>query len=216
MKTINLIPALLLALASFVNLHAQENQPTFEDFLCQFPTATLPYTFSAQSLQAQLESRAASKTAPMDWAYYQFLPELEQSAAFSSMPVHPEPVVAFETEQYHAVVYNLVRGLARGKRTYSVSVFTKDGQYVGTHFIAGVNPEMLTAVTIDQALNANVLQYKVEWANNYRENGHIGNKITGLELAEVGKFSLATAGTPDQILWANCVELNNSKLAESK
>lgn len=216
MKNIKLIPALLLALASFFTLNAQEITPTFQEFLAQFPKAELPYTFSAQTLQTQLETRPAVKAARMDWDFYQFLPELERSAAFSSMPVHPEPVAAFETEKYHAVVYNLARGLARGNKTYSITVFTKDGAYIGTHFVAGVNPEVLTAVTIDESLVANVIEYKVSWAKDYRDNGHIGNAVTGLTLVETGKFALATAGDPDQIQWSNRMASTSNILAEMK
>ena len=216
MKNIKLIPALLLALASFVTLNAQETKPTFQQFLAQFPKAELPYTFSAQTLQTQLETRPATKAARMDWDFYQFLPELERSAAFSSMPVHPEPVAAFETEKYHAVVYNLARGLARGNKTYSITVFTKEGEYVGTHFVAGVTPDVLTAVTIDQSLIANVIEYKISWAKDYRDNGRIGNAVTGLTLVETGKFALATPGNPDQIQWSNRMATNNSTLAEMK
>jgi hypothetical protein len=216
MKNIKLIPALLLALASFVSLNAQETAPTFQEFLAQFPKAELPYAFTAASLQTQLESRPANKAARLDWNFYQFLPELERSAEFSSMPVHPEPVAAFETEKYHAVVYNLARGLARGNKSYSITVFGKDGAYVGTHFIAGVNADALTAVTIDQALNANVIEYKVSWAKNYRDNGPIDNAVTGLTLVETGKFELATAGNPDQIQWANRAVINSNNLAEMK
>jgi hypothetical protein len=217
MKNIKLIPALLLALASIVSLNAQDTTPTFQDFLAQFPKAELPYTFSAQTLQTQLVTRPAVKAARMDWDFYQFLPELERSAAFSSMPVHPEPVAAFETEKFHAVVYNLARGLARGNKTYSITVFTKDGQYVGTHFVAGVNPDVLTAVTIDQSLVASVNEYKVSWEKNYRDNGHINNAVTALTLIETGKFELTTGGNPDQIQWSNrTAASNNINLVEMK
>jgi hypothetical protein len=216
MKHIKLIPALLLALASFVSLNAQDTQASFQDFLSQFPKAELPYTFSAQTLQTQLETRPAVKAERLDWNFYQFLPELERSAEFSSMPVHPEPLVAFETAQYHAVVYNLARGLARSNKSYSITVFTKEGAYVGTHFIAGVTAESLTAATIDEALNANVIEYKVNWAKNYRDNGYINNNVIGLTMIETGKFQLASSGNPDQIQWATCSNVHNAPLAEMK
>jgi hypothetical protein len=214
MKNFFLISVIFLGLVSAVN--AQENTPSFQDFLAQFPKASLPYTFSAQSLQAQIETRPVAKAAPLNWDFYNFLPELERSAAFSSMPVHPQPVAALETENYHAVIYNLARGLARGNKTYSISVFTKEGNYIGTHFVAGVNPEMLTAVTIDESLVANVTEYKISWAKDYRENGHIGNNITGLNFVEAGSFGLASAGNPDQIQWATCSVLSEMHLAKLK
>lgn len=203
MKNLKLIPALLLALASFVTLNAQDATPTFQDFLAQFPKASLPYTFNAQDLQGQLETRPAAKVARLGWEYYQFLPELERSASFSNMPVCPEPVASFETKEYTAVLYNIARGFSRGTKTYSISVFTKAGEYLGTHFVAGVNPETMTVATINETLSASVNQYKVNWENNYRENGYIGNKVTGLTLVETATLELTTAGNPDQIEWAS-------------
>lgn len=203
MKNSKLIPALLLALASFVTLNAQDATPTFQDFLAQFPKASLPYTFSAQDLQGQLETRPAAKVARLGWEYYQFLPELERSASYSNMPVCPEPVASFETEEYTAVLYNIARGFSRGTKTYSISVFSKAGEYLGTHFVAGVNPETMTVATINESLRANVNEYKVNWENNYRENGHIGNKVTGLTLVETATVELTAAGNPDQIEWTS-------------
>lgn len=216
MKNIKLIPALLLALASIINLNAQDSKPTFQDFLAQFPKAELPYTFSAENLQAQLEARANNNVARLDWDYYEFLPELERSAAFSSMPVHPEPVAAFETENYSAVVYNLARGLARGKKTYSITVFTNVGEYIGTHFIAGINPERLTSASIDENLKATVVEYSISWKQNYRDNGPIGNVITGVTMIENTEFELTTAGNPDQIEWPSHTAVINTNLVETK
>lgn len=203
MKNLKLIPALLLALASFVTLNAQDATPTFQGFLAQFPKATLPYTFNAEDLQGQLETRPAVKAPKLSFEFYEFLPELERSASFSNMPVCPEPVASFETKEYTAVLYNIARGFNRGNKTYSISVFSKDGQYLGTHFVAGVNPETLTVATINETLIASVNEYKVTWENNYRENGHIGNKVTGLTLVESAILELTTAGNPDQIEWTS-------------
>lgn len=217
MKNTKLIPALLLALASIINLNAQEARPSFESFVAQFPSATLPFSINAQDLQNQLESRSASKTARLGWEYYDYLPELERSAAYSSMPVHPQPIAAFHTEKYTAVLYNLARGLARGNRSYSISVYTNDGHYVGTHFIAGVSPDSLTAVTIDEELNADVHEYKIAWALDYRENGPIGNQISSVNLTGTGKFTLLTAGNPDQLVLSNMTASNSSaSFAEMK
>jgi len=216
MKKVTLIPALLLALASIVTLNAQDTTPTFQDFLAQFPKASLPYTFEAAELQNQLEARPATKPARLGWEYYQFLPELERSASFSNMPVCPEPVASFETAEYTAVLYNIARGFSRGTKTYSVSVFTKDGNYVGTHFVAGVNPETLTVATIQESLSAQVNEYKVNWENNYRANGRIGNKVTGLTLVETATIELANAGNPDQIMWTSLSMDASSDLAKIK
>jgi len=214
MKNSKLIPALVLAIASFVTLNAQD--VTFQDFLAQFPKASLPYTFNAEEMKGQLETRQASKAARLDWSFYHFLPELERSAAHSNMPVCPEPVAAFETNEYTAVLYNIARGFSRGNKTYSITVFTKQGEYVGTHFVAGVNPETMTVATISETLSASVNEYKVNWANDYRANGHIGNKVTDLSLVDTATLELTTAGNPDRIEWANLGNNTSSDLAKIK
>ncbi|MBL7826221.1 MAG: hypothetical protein JNJ57_06280 [Saprospiraceae bacterium] len=216
MKYSKLIPALFLAIASFVTLNGQNATPSFQEFIAQFPKASLPYSFQAQDLQTQIETRPANKANRLSWEFYQYLPELERSAAYSNMPVVPEPVAVFETKEYTAVLYNLARGLARGNKSYSITVYTNKGEYIGTHFVAGVNPEGLTSVTIDATLSAEVQEYKLTWANDYRQNGPIGNKVTGLTLVETGKFFLATEGNPDQLIWASINAGSTANLAKMK
>jgi hypothetical protein len=191
-----------LAIASLFSLNLNAQTPTFQDFLKQFPTATLPYTFKAEDLQGQIETRPIVKVKRLSWEYFQFLPELEHSAQFSSMPVSPEPVASFETKYYYAVVYNIARGLSRGTKTYSISVFNKEGKYIGTHFIAGVNPNTMTVATIDEQLTASVQAYKVNWALNYRDNGPQGNKVVSLDMENEQMMMLTIPGNPDQIEWS--------------
>jgi hypothetical protein len=204
MKKTTAIPAILLTLASLFAFNATaQDAPTFQDFLAQFPAANLPYNFSADELQSQLQNRTAAKAARLDWEYYEFLPELERSAQFSSMPVHPEPVAKFETETNIAVLYNIARGLSRGTKTYSITIFDKQGNYIGTHFVAGVNPKTLTVATINENLSADVKEYKVNWANDFCTTGAQGNQVTGLELQESQTLELVAPGNPDQVEWAN-------------
>ena len=205
MKNTTAIPTILLVLASLfaINAKAQDTK-TFQDFLAQFPAATLPYNFSTEELQGQLQNYTAEKAKRLGWEYYEFLPELERSAQFSSMPVYPEPVAKFETENNIAVLYNIARGLSRGTKTYSITIFDKQGNYIGTHFVAGVNPNTLTVATIAENLNADVKEYKVNWANDYRTFGANDNEITGLQLTESQTLDLITSGNPDQIEWTNC------------
>lgn len=204
MKNTTAIPTILLVLASLfaINVKAQDTA-TFQDFLAQFPAATLPYNFSTEELQGQLQTRTAAKAKRLGWEYYQFLPELERSAQFSSMPVYPEPVAKFETENNIAVVYNIARGLSRGTKTYSITIFDKEGNYIGTHFVAGVNPNTLTVATIAENLNADVKEYKINWANDFRTFGAQDNQVTSLELTEAQTLDLVTSGNPDQIEWSN-------------
>ncbi len=220
MKKTTAIPTILLTIASIFAFNANaQDAPTFQDFLAQFPAATLPYNFSAQELQGQLENRTAAKAKRMDWGFYQFLPELERSAQFSSMAVHPEPVAKFETENNIAVLYNIARGLNRGTKTYTISVFDKKGNYIGSHFVAGVNPNTLTVATIDENLNADVKEYKINWASDFREVGLQGNQVTGLTLTDIQTLELTTPGNPDQIEWtsrATPQQDSSANLAKSK
>ena len=204
MKKTTAIPTILIALASLFAFKATaQNAPSFQDFLAQFPTATLPYTFNTQDLQGQLETRTAAKAKRLGWEFYQFLPELERSAQFSSMPVYPEPVAKFETENNIAVLYNIARGLSRGTKTYSITIFDKQGNYIGTHFVAGANPNSITVATIAENLNADVKEYKVNWANDFRTFGAKDNQVINLELTESQTLDLVAPGNPDQVEWTS-------------
>ncbi len=170
-----------------MNLNGQT--PSFQDFLAQFPTASLPYSLDAQSLQAKITGAAAMEKAKhMGWEYYEFLPELERSAEFSGMPVHPEPVAKFENNEYYAVLYNIARGFSKGAKTYSISLFDKQGAYISTHFVAGVNANEVTAVMIDAQMNATVSLFKA-------------NAGTALVQRATQSFDLFLEGNPDQVEW---------------
>lgn len=204
MKKTTAIPTILLALVSLFAINAKaQDTTTFQDFLAQFPTATLPYTFSTEELQSQLQTRTVAKAKRLGWEFYQFLPELERSAQFSSMPVYPEPVAKFETENNVAVLYNIARGLSRGTKTYSITIFDKKGNYIGTHFVAGVNPNTLTVATIAENLNADVKEYKVNWANDFNTFGVKDNQVINLELTASQTLDLVAPGNPDQVEWTS-------------
>ncbi len=202
MKKSILIPALTLVFASFFAMNLNGQTPSFQDFLAQFPTASLPYTLDAQNLQAKITGTAATEKAKrMSWEYYEFLPELERSAEFSGMPVHPEPVAKFENDQYFAVLYNLARGFSKGSKTYSISLFDKQGAYVSTHFVAGANANEITAVMIDAEMKATVSLFRLNEVGQPTQQG-------------VQSFDLFTEGNPDQLEWTAApaleVEMTNA------
>lgn len=215
MKLTTAIPTILIALVSLfaINVNAQDNT-TFQEFLAQFPAASLPYNFSTEELQSQLQNRTAAKAKRLGWEFYQFLPELERSAQFSSMPVYPEPVAKFETEENIAVLYNIARGLSRGTKTYSISIFDKQGNYIGTHFVAGVNPNALTVATIAENLNADVKEYKLNWANDFSTFGAQDNQVLNIELTESTTLDLVAPGNPDQIEWTNTMNVQQDTTAD--
>jgi hypothetical protein len=172
--------------------------PDFRQFLNQFPKASLPYNLGCEALTAQIEKTGVpGKTARLSWKYFDFLPELERSAQFSSMPVQPEPVASFETKKYYAVLYNIARGNSRNSKTYTISVYDKRGNYIGSHFIAGVNKNNLTAATIDATLNVEVHAFQIQWSE--KQSG--ATQITDLRKTDSTRFALNTEGNPDQIEW---------------
>ncbi|HMX41051.1 MAG TPA: hypothetical protein PKD78_12010 [Saprospiraceae bacterium] len=205
MKNIILIPALLLAFVSgfSTNATAQDSDSAdFAQFLAQFPQASLPYTFTADELKAQVESNTATKTKRLGWQYYQFLPELERSAEYSNMPVYPEPVAAFETQDYYAVLYNIARGTGKGAKTYTLSLFDRAGNHIATNFVAGADTKTLTTSTINTELKADVQEYKVIWTLDLLENGREGNSIKALETKAQQVIDLTLPGNPDLIEWS--------------
>lgn len=201
MRNLKVTTALLLMLLSVRSLLAQE--PTFQEFLQQFPKATLPYSFDTAALKDQIETGVPVKVKRLDWSYYQFLPELERSAQFSSKPVHPEPVAVFETDDFYAVLYNIARGLTRGTKTYSITIFDKNGAYVGTHFIAGVDKQHLTTATIDEQLNARIEGFNISWERPSRYDEAPSPKISDLEPSNIEVLELTAPGNPDPVEWTS-------------
>ena len=225
MKSIFLIPVFLLVCLvpmnanNSMNNNGNPDEPTFQDFLAQFPKAGLPYTFSADDLQAQMEKRAtAPKAKRLAWEYYQFLPMLEESARYSRMPVYPEPVAAFETRENYAVLYNTGRGFTKNFKSYHIAVFDKQGNHLATHFVAGVNITTLTASTIDETLHAKVQAYQVNWAKDVQENGTEGNAIISLTPAGKQSVNLTVGNAVEQLSWAYkpVSSLSASAVADTK
>ncbi len=210
MKSIFLIPVFFVAFISLtagqtnnMNASAASAEPTFQDFLAQFPKAELPYSFDAESLQSQLENRAAApKAKRLAWEYYEFLPMLEESARFSRMPVYPEPVAAFETATNYAVLYNTGRAFTKNFKSYHIAVFDKAGNHLATHFVAGVNPGTLTVATIETDLTASIQAFQINWAKDYQQNGAEGNSINSMTPAGRQIMTLTSGGMVEQVNWA--------------
>ena len=197
MKNAVVIPVLF-----FFNLFILNGQtPTFADFKAQFAPASLPFSMTADDLNAQLENRAA-KAKRLSWEYFQFLPTLEESARFSRMPVYPEPVASFETPEYYAVLYNTGRGLTKNFKSYHIAIFDKQGNHIATHFVAGVNTTTLTSATIDETLHAKVQAFEINWSKDLQANGLDGNSILNLTPAGRQSFELTSGGMVEQVNWS--------------
>lgn len=200
-KTIISLAALLAATALlFSSFSRKTTQPvvlggaTFEDFLKQFPARTLPYALDEKTLQARLELEIVRQTDPenyvaptrqrLSWEYYKFLPYLKESSMFSRNPITAEPVAAFKTDQYHAVIYVTGRGFSRNYGEYFVTVFNHKGKHIATNAIGSVYPTTLISFDLDKNLWVTTKTWQVNWENNYDEHGLEGNKITSLALLE--------------------------------
>lgn len=166
-----------------LSLNAQA--PSFESFAGQFKKAALPFSICQEDMQSR------NKAERLSWEYYQFLPELERSAQFHNMPVHPEPVAVLETENNYAFVCNLARGLGKNK-SYCVVVYDRFGNYIATNFVAGSTATTLTTVTIDTELMAHVEQL---------------DRATMLQGSQV--IDLTAPGNPDQLDWSG-IEMNGT------
>ena len=184
--------AVVISVLFFFNLFAVSAQtPTFADFKAQFAPASLPFSMSADELNTQLENRTA-KAKRLAWEFYQFLPELERSAQYSSMVVYPEPVAVFETENNYAFLYNIARGLGKSSKSYAITVFDRYGNYIATNFVAGIDKNTVTTVSIDETLLASVKQL---------------DRVSMLKGTQV--LDLTAPGNPDQLEWSG-IEVTNT------
>lgn len=205
---------IIIITALFFTIAANAQSVTFENFLQQFPKATLPFTLGEQDLRGQLESRASnqpvSKAKRLGWEYYDFLPTLEEDARENRMPVYPEPIASLETEKYYAVIYNTGRNFARQYKTYNVAVFDKEGNFVSSRCIAGVNPTALAAATIDENLQVTIKEYSVNWEKDYSTNGIEGNTIINLTPTSVRTVNATAATKADNEDWKNQPEVKET------
>lgn len=149
----SILTALFLSFLGFTQILPAQDGPSFHQFLDQFPSAQLPYCVNG------LPKAPEQQAAILDWEFYAFLPELEQTAAYHNMPVHPQPMAKFETENHVAVLYNLVRGAGNKGQAITISVFDKQGNYLSTHFLAGTADELVLVAVITPELEAEVLGF---------------------------------------------------------
>lgn len=163
-------------------------EPSFQDFLKQFPAQPLPYEISKDKLAKLLSDatktgeRTHSKGERLPYAYYQFLPSLNR---FSRMPEYAEPVARLETERKVAVIYNITHGYAQSWKNYQITVFDKEGNAISTNYLAGIGTEDITAALVTADLQAVQTPYQVIWKKDYQAYGIEGNKIETLVPREV-------------------------------
>jgi len=196
-KTIIFLAAALAATALFFSSFSKRaTQPlvvgdaTFQDFLKQFPSEKLPFALDEKMLQARLElevtrynnpdNYSAPKRQRLSWEYFKFLPDLREASRFSRNPLTAEPVAAFQTEQFHAVIYLAGRGFSRNYGTYHVSVFDKKGKHIATNVAGSVSPNTLGSFKLEKNLALISQSWQVNWEKDYGKHGMEDNKIVSL------------------------------------
>ncbi len=184
MKNVIIIIAAFFSLTFSNALCAQGTEASnFQSFLAQFPSTKLPYCIDAESLK-DMQNQADV----LDWDFYQYLPELERSAAYSNTPVYPQPIVKFETDQYFAVLYNVVRGIGKYGKTLNITVFDKNGNHIATNYVAGMNSNSLISANINAGLEAEVMEFMLDQETQEMKNH---GKVN---------LNLLVPGNPDEIV----------------
>jgi hypothetical protein len=166
---------------------------TFQEFIAQFPKASLPYTMTEQSLHAELAQGGSPMKSRLDVRYFDFLPTLADMASRDNTPVSAQPIAAFETETHFAVLFNTGRKFARQFKTYHLTVFDKQGNYVASRCIGGVNSTNMAAFDIDTDLLVTVRTYRLDWLKNVHTQGIQENTLVDTYPLPNRQFSAAAA-----------------------
>lgn len=176
-------------------------EPTFEEFLGQFPKKSLPYSLDEKSLKSKLEKFVDQVNHPrketyngqakrLEWPYYRFLPDLQNEASFSRLPVQAEALAMFAAGDKVAVVYSTSRSLHFGYATYYLSLFDEKGRQISSNVIGKVMPETILSANISKSLQAELKSWHIDWQKPYEDNGLDGNRITGLTFMESSRLDL--------------------------
>lgn len=193
--------AALLTAFSVKNVFLNDPEVTFEEFLQQFPQQKLPYALDENSIKVRLDQYVAQVNNPeanpgipqthrLDWKYYDFLPDLENEARFSRLPMQAEPVALFAVADRYAVLYSTSRSYRFGFATYHISVFDQKGHQISSNMVGKVMPESIVSATISADLQAELKTWRIDWKKSYEKNGIDGNKITGLTYVETTRVDL--------------------------
>lgn len=213
MKTNTLLPLVgLLAITAFLSgfsakkTAAPDPEITFQDFLAQFPAQRLPYTLDEKSLQNNLNAYVREINDQADnnetyhvnrlgWDYFKFLPELENQAMFSRLPLQVEPVAVFATANYVAVLYGTSRGSRFAYATYHITMLDPSGKFISTNMVGKVMPDAILSANIAADFQVTTQSWNIKWQKDYDKTGIQGNKIKGLALAGTASIDL-TQPTP--------------------
>jgi hypothetical protein len=184
MKKSSLIQTLIACFSLAFSIAANAQETSFQDFLNQFPKAALP--FSLQERDMLISTQHTTEPARLDWAFFEFLPELEASAQFSRMIVYPEPIARFESGNNHVVLYNLARGLHKNSKYFTLSVYDQHGTHLGTHYVGGIQGTRMHTFTIQENLKAVVRTFEGPGSNSQSAQPSIQSlRATGQQMIEL-------------------------------
>ncbi|MBK8193668.1 MAG: hypothetical protein IPK76_10845 [Lewinellaceae bacterium] len=184
---------------------ADSGEPSFKQFLKQFPKAALPYSIDKQTLQAHVEDEIARQTLGddtykpqqsnkrLEWKYYEFLPALKNASRFSRMPLFAIPVAQFASDEFIAVLYMSGRGYSRNFGDYSVALFDKSGKHIATNDVAYVYSTKMATTTIGSDLTASTESWQINWEKDYTDAGFEDNTIKDFTLLEKSATDLRIA-----------------------
>jgi hypothetical protein len=174
---------------------------TFTKLLELFPKGTLPFTITTNVLRDYADSMAHAKFQKVEKkviprAFRKYFPGLDEEEYFSRMPPPlPEPLLAFEANGKHVLIYFS----SRYGKDYNVATYNAKGKLITNRRFAEVDLKNITEASLDENLNLTRARYDIIWDKPMDKNGYKNNKITELKLTKKTVESLIKKGSEKEI-----------------
>lgn len=163
-------------------------EPTFSEFLGEFPSGRLPFAISVETLRQDLlagietqhdeEADINPVYKRLGYRYAGILPALDRTR-FSRSPEYIEPVMAFSTRQGHAVVYKFVRAYNNLYCYYGVTSYDPDGVILNEQTFASRGPQTLMSGALDADFVLTNANYDLMWEKPTEDGYTQDNTIAG-------------------------------------
>ncbi len=176
---------------------------SFKDFLKKFPKKSLPCAVNSYQLLNKLKKAVARDEDferpknTLSYEFTEFLPQANR-AMMSRIPQYIVPLMAFENENFHTVVYSISRGYSEMYHSEFIATFDKNGKYRGTHEFSSYAPDKIVAVSLDKNLQIVSKIYDVKWKLDTEKEGYEKNEISGLTFLEEKTIDATEVVEPDQ------------------
>jgi hypothetical protein len=178
-----------------------KGEATFDKLLELFPKGTLPFTITTSVLQNYADSMAHTDYRKVEkkvipYVFRKYFPSLENESKFSRMPPPlPEPLLAFEANGKHVLVYFT----SRYGKDYNAVTYTSKGKLISNRHFAQVDLKKVITASLDENLNLTREQYDIIWDKPMDKNGYKNSKITELKLTKKTVESLIKKGSEKEI-----------------